>query len=49
MRCPWVRPRGNLLIVARFLLSPLGYKSRAAIKPPLDRTNYNPERSTGPQ
>ncbi|ADT67928.1 hypothetical protein PTET_a1110 [Pseudoalteromonas tetraodonis] len=31
----WVLPRGDLLFVARFLLSPLGYKPRAAIKPPL--------------
>ncbi|MBE0357784.1 hypothetical protein PALI_a3402 [Pseudoalteromonas aliena SW19] len=36
MRCPWVLPRGNLLFVARFLLSPLGYKPHAAIKSPLD-------------
>ncbi len=39
MHCPRVRPRGDLLFVARFLLSPLGYKPRAAIKSPLDRTN----------
>ena len=28
-------PRGDVLFVARFLLSPLGYKPRAAIKSPL--------------
>ncbi|KAA1152069.1 hypothetical protein EU510_12825 [Pseudoalteromonas sp. FUC4] len=44
----WVRPKGGLLFVARFLLSPLGYKPRAAIKPHLDRTNFNPERPTDP-
>ena len=29
------RQGADLFFVARFLLSPLGYKSRAAIKPPL--------------
>ncbi len=39
---------GYLLFVTRFLRSPLGYKPRAAIKQPLDKTNYNPKRPTGP-